>query len=207
MESIKQESNWSGIVKNERTPFNLTEWPTLELTNHDSAQTTETNVPMAQEMHIDPDFPYLEKSVRKRSRKRNAFKLSQALSYEKSFEMKFSNKVRKKITKTTHLGSFMNQKPPKVAKSVELEKILKKIEESHIVTFRGKKREIPRRNLSRLKKNILRIRTENQEKHESVSKSNEEPTTIINSLKNLKIETTGSEALKEVIQHSRQFRA
>lgn len=172
---------------------------------------------------VSPEFPLLTSG---QSLHRKTYRLSQELSNEKPFDIKYSNKIKKRISKSSNLGTFIHKKPVKLFKNVDLAKLMQKIKDSEIVTFKGRKREIPKRNLTRLKKNILRIRAENAEKQKAVSDINtlrcEEPLKpeMIESLKSLKVDhelnvgSNGSilcknpfQDTKKIVQHSRQFRS
>lgn len=154
------------------------------------------------------EFPSLIISQRNldHKKRRKAYQLSQELSNDKPFDAKYSRKVRKRITKSSRLCTFLSKKP---VKDVDLEKFMKKIKDSQIITFKGRKREFPKRKITRLKKNILRIRAERAGKQEAVDTTETEIITddseplkpdVIELIGNLKLED-------EIVQHSRQFRS
>lgn len=252
MERSKDNSNWSGVVKEEKKHFNLNEWPTLyenaDIKNEPEimdytirsvlfkiinsladllfiyTKTFSINSESSHQNPLTSEFPSLRSSKRNVGHKnRNkTHQLSQELSNEKPFEKKYSSKVRKRITKASHLGTFMNKKPVKVVKDIELEKLMQKIKDNQIVTFhKGRKREIPKKNVTRLKRNILRIRAEQSDKtvifNEVLIETPLKPD-VIESIENLKLESEPKvemnevirnpfQETREIVQHSRQFRS
>uniref|UniRef100_A0A336KQM1 CSON013778 protein n=1 Tax=Culicoides sonorensis TaxID=179676 RepID=A0A336KQM1_CULSO len=233
-------SNWSSVVKSEEKAFNFQEWPgLLQEVKKEEPEELEideppsiTNVTESNPVGASSDplqFPSLSYSTEKKSRRKNrvTFKIAQGLTNEKPFEAKYSSKVRKKLTKTSNICNFMFKKPIKPLKNPDIERLMENIKKSEIVTFKGKKREIPKRKLSRLKKNILRIRAERNSKEiEIVSENIDDQTddeelksNIIESIQKLKLESNESEIKHEItlepdsssnpteiIQHSRDFR-
>lgn len=157
------------------------------------------------------EFPSLIISQRNLDckKRRKAYQLSQESSNDKPFDAKYSRKVRKRITKSSRLCTFLSKKPVKVVKDVDLEKFMQKIKDSQIITFKGRKREFPKRKITRLKKNILRIRAERAGKQEAVDTTETEIITDDSvPLKPDVIELIGSLKLEdEIVQHSRQFRS
>ncbi|XP_063698560.1 selenocysteine insertion sequence-binding protein 2 [Culicoides brevitarsis] len=216
-------NNWSNIVKEEKKPFNLREWPEIGSKNADSV-IMDSDISIKSEpisVKDELDFPSLKSSKGNFRRKKHhkAQKLCQELSNEKPFEVKYSNKVQKRLTKSSDLHKFMNKKPMKPVKNAEVEKLMQRIKESKIVTFKGRKQEFPKKRITRLKKNILRIRAEKQRNLTDIFSGNtqEVKTEVTESIENLKIDSdiikkeenfakNPFSASQEIIQHSRQFR-
>lgn len=138
------------------------------------------------------------------------------------FHTKLSNKLKSKTSPSYKIEIFLSNKikKQKTNKPILSEKTLKKLVDLEIKTFQGKKREIPHRKLTRLKKNIIR----NRKRHRAQVKKEEDPiedehelklfetpqnmlVKVESSLEKLNLSEEGVCRDKEVIKHSRNFRS
>lgn len=129
------------------------------------------------------------------------------------FHTKLSNKLKSKTSHSYEIGKFLSNKigKPKLKKQVLSEKTLKRLIDLQIPTFKGIKREKPRRKMTMLKKNIIKNRKKSRPK---LNKSDDiDDENAVKEMKLFEIQQQLAEVMssfssdKEVITHSRSFRS